>query len=89
VEQMKHYDVFKSQGGYGVALGIYLDSPVMGSIRWFKKEEEAEEYAKNKQAYDKAYAQFEDSLQYMGSDEIEKAKAPTEEDYNLNVGITI
>jgi len=86
---MKQYDVFKSQGGYGVALGIYLDCPVIGSIRWFEEKEEAETFAKNKKAYDKIYTQFEDNLQYLTQEEVEKLKCPSEEDYNLNVGITI
>lgn len=86
---MKHYDVFKSQGGYGVALGIYNDCPVMGSVRWFENKEQAETYANNKKAYDKAYAEFEEKMQYMTLEEIEKMGVPKEEDYNLNVGITI
>jgi len=86
---MKHYDVFKSQGGYGVALGIYLDSPVMGSIRWFETKQEAETFSENQKAYDKAYAEFEEKLEFLSQDEIENLKCPSEEDYNLNVGITI
>ena len=26
---MQKYDVFKSQGGYGVAMGVYLNCPVV------------------------------------------------------------
>lgn len=86
---MKKYDVFKSQGGYGVALGIYLDCPVVGSIRWFETKQGAEKYAKNKEKFDKAYAEWEESIEFMSQEEIENATPPKEEDYNLNVGITI
>ena len=87
---MKKYDVFKSQGGYGVALGIYLDSPVMGSIRWFETKEDAEKYSKNKKAYDTAYTEYEKKVLSMCSiEEAEKIKTPNEEDYGLNVGIII
>jgi len=87
---MKKYDVFKSQGGYGVALGIYLDSPVMGSIRWFESEEDANEYADNQKAYDIAYTQYEEKVLNAPSiEDAEKIKAPSEDDYKVNVGITI
>ena len=86
---MKKYDVFKSQGGYGVAQGVYLDSPVVGTIKWFETREEAEKYSDNKMAYDKAYTQWEESIIYMTLEEAEKTKPPKKEDYNLNVGITV
>ena len=86
---MKKYDVFKSQGGYGVALGIYLDSPVVGTIRWFEKENDAIEYSKNKKRYDEDCEKFEDNIQYMTQEEVENAVYPLENDYNLDVGITI
>lgn len=86
---MKHYDVFKSQGGYGVALGIYLDSPVVGSIRWFETEADAVEYAKNKKMYDKEVAALDKKLEYMTESELEALVWPKEEDYGLDKGITI
>lgn len=86
---MKKYDVFKSQGGYGVALGIYLDCPVVGSIRWLETKEQAEEFAKNQKAFDRAYADWEEKIPCMSLDEIENATPPKRENYNLNVGITI
>ena len=42
---MKPYDVFKSEGGYRVALSVYLGGPVMGNSPWFPTLEEAEEVA--------------------------------------------
>jgi len=86
---MEKYDVFKSQGGYGVAMGVYLDCPVVGSIRWFETESQANEYSKNKKVYDKAYTEWEEKIVYMSLEEIKKSKIPKEKDYNLNVGITI
>lgn len=80
---MKKYDVFKSQGGYAVALGIYNDCPVVGSMQWFETKEKAEEYAKNKKAYDEAYAKFEESIPYMSQEEVEKAQPPKEKDYHI------
>lgn len=84
---MKTYDVFASQGGYGVALGIYLGFPVMGTIRWFETKEEAETYAKNKKAYDAAYTNWEQEMICTSGEG--DGKAPIEDDYKLNVGITI
>ena len=84
---MQKYDVFKSQGGYGVAMGVYLNCPVVGSI--LETEDEAETFAKNKKAYDRDYTQFEEKLEYLKQEEIERLKCPTPEDFNLNVGITI
>jgi hypothetical protein len=89
VKKMKKYDVFKSQGGYGVALGIYLDSPVVGSIRWFAEKADAEEYAKNKKRYDEEYAKWEEKIKHMSMEDAEKINPPNEDDYNLNVGIYI
>jgi hypothetical protein len=87
---MKRYDVFKSQGGYGIALGIYLDSPVVGTIRWFETKEEADGYVVNKKRYEEAYAQWEKDIEYMSFEEIEKTKPPKEKDYNINnVGVII
>ena len=86
---MKKYDVFKSQGGYGVALGVYLDAPVMGAIRWFETKPEAEEYAKNKKAYDEAYAEWEENIICMSLEKAEKSCPPTEKEYNVCVGISI
>ena len=84
---MERYDIFKSQGGYGVALGIYNGCPVVGSIRWFETRFKAEEYTKNHKAYCAAYDQWEESLKYSAPDEI--PDPPKEEDYNLLVGFTV
>jgi hypothetical protein len=86
---MRKYDVFKSQGGYGVALGIYNNCPVVGTIRWLPTEPEAMAYADNKRAYDEAYAEFESRIESMTMSEAENCKCPSESDYNLDVGVTI
>jgi hypothetical protein len=83
---MKKYDVFKSQGGYGVAIGIYLDNPSVGAIRWFKSENEAKEYAKNRKAYDEAVFDWEWKKindEYVYNFE---GLPPNPKDYNLDVG---
>lgn len=87
--KMKKYDVFKSQGGYGVALGIYLGSPVVGSIRWFESKEDAETYAINRKEFDTAYEKWEESIKSMSYEEAKQTRPPQEKDFNLNVGITI
>lgn len=38
---MKKFDIFKSEGGYRLALGIYGDDPVLNSCPWYATEEEA------------------------------------------------
>jgi hypothetical protein len=87
---VKKYDIFKSQGGYGVALGIYLDSPVMGTIRWFETEPQAQEWRENKIKYDEDYAAAEEKINYCRSlEETEKIIFPREKDYGLDKGITI
>jgi hypothetical protein len=85
---MKPYDIFKSQGGYGVATKVYLDGPVVGAIRWFETEDKAQEWTENKRKYNKDYAAAEEKLQYCGSvEEAEKIRFPREEDYNLDKGV--
>ena len=39
---MNKYDLFKSEGGYRVYLGVWSGSPVV-SCPWFETKEEAEE----------------------------------------------
>ena len=39
---MKKLDIFKSEGGYRLALGIYNDSPVIDNSPWYTTHEEAE-----------------------------------------------
>ena len=39
---MERFDIFKSEGGYRLALGIYNDSPVIDKSPWFETKEEAE-----------------------------------------------
>ena len=39
---MKRLDIFKSEGGYRLALAVYLDSPVLDYSPWFQTKEEAE-----------------------------------------------
>ena len=87
--KMEKYDVFKSQGGYGVALGIYLESPVVGSIRWFESKEDAEEYAANKRRYDKDCADFDAKIPNSTMQELEKLSYPNEKEYGLDKGTTI
>ena len=86
---MKHYDVFKSQGGYAVALGIYGGCPVVGSCKWFETEAEAVQYAENHKAYCKAYDEWEEKIKYVSFEKAGKLKAPREKDFNLVVGIKI
>lgn len=43
---MERYDIFESECGYRVCLGVYLNSPVMESSSWFETKEEAEAASK-------------------------------------------
>ena len=44
---MKKYEVFASEGGYRVALGIWGGNPIIDQSPWFKTREEAEEKARD------------------------------------------
>jgi len=43
---MKRLDIFKSEGGYRLALGIYNDCPVIDRSPWYETKDQAER-AKN------------------------------------------
>jgi hypothetical protein len=77
---MKKYDVFKSQGGYAVAVGVYLDCPVVGICPWFQGESDAAEYAKKIEEYNNAMSDYEESLCNMDIEQAEK-QYPHKEDY--------
>ena len=40
---MNKYDVFSSEGGYRVCLGVWGGSPVVSNCPWFETKEETEE----------------------------------------------
>jgi hypothetical protein len=40
---MNKYDVFKSEGGYRVCLGVWSGSPIISKCPWLETKEEAEE----------------------------------------------
>ena len=82
---MKKYDVFKSQNGYAVALGVYNDSPVMGQCILFETKEKAEEYSKNRKTYDKAYSEWEEKMAESGGSE--NLRPPLKWEYDLRGGI--
>lgn len=42
---MEKYEVFKSEGGFRVCLGVYLNSPVISRSPWFETEEQADRFA--------------------------------------------
>jgi hypothetical protein len=46
---MKSFDVFKSEGGYRVALAIWNNGPVMEHSPWFSAEDEARKFAEKLQ----------------------------------------
>lgn len=46
-KEMEKYEVFASEGGYRVALGIYGGNPIIDQSPWFETKEEAEEKARD------------------------------------------
>ena len=40
---MNKYDVFISEGGYRVCLGVWNGSPIISNCPWFETKEETEE----------------------------------------------
>jgi len=72
---MEKYDVFTSEGGYRVAIGIYLDSPVMDTCPWFKDHETAEKYSALAKKYDDLNAKI--------IDRIEKSLDPDDTDVEM------
>lgn len=39
---MKKYDIFASEGGYRLCLGVWNDGPILDSSPWFEEKDEAE-----------------------------------------------
>ncbi|SPF51151.1 hypothetical protein SBF1_50035 [Candidatus Desulfosporosinus infrequens] len=60
---MKRLDIFKSEGGYRLALGIYNDSPVIDKSPWFETKEEAEKARREVIEEDEREAKIEQYIQ--------------------------
>ena len=62
---MKKYDIFPSQNGYAVALGVYNDSPVMGKCCWLETEELAKQFASHYKIYREDLEKWEEKCMNM------------------------
>lgn len=43
---MRHYDIFKSEGGYRVGLAYHGDGPIIDHCPWFETEAQAKAHAR-------------------------------------------
>ena len=67
-DNMNKYYIFKSEGGYRVAMGIYLGNPVIATCPWFATIGEAELFVENTKAKEEAYrASVEASMKSHGA----------------------
>lgn len=66
---MKEYDIFKSEGGYRVCLGVYNDGPIMEHSPWFTDLSVAEAFARDKKFDDETgcYGAFRDGNGWIAS----------------------